>query len=61
MLGRFIKGPSERRAEQPAPALWRRLQRNCSGADIDRNGDEFLTLKVDLHRHLIERFNLDAF
>ncbi|ESY23321.1 CpaF family protein [Mesorhizobium sp. LNJC394B00] len=62
MLGRFIKGPSEQqvatRAEQPAvlhvaPAL-------SPAADIESRGDDFLTLKVELHRHLIDRFNLTA-
>ncbi|ESZ77908.1 MULTISPECIES: CpaF family protein [unclassified Mesorhizobium] len=62
MLGRFIKGPSEQqvatRAEQPAvlpvaPAL-------SPTADIESRGDDFLTLKVELHRHLIDRFNLTA-
>lgn len=62
MLGRFIKGPSEQQAatrpEQPtvlpaAPAL-------SPAADIESRGDDFLTLKVELHRHLIDRFNLTA-
>ncbi|MGX5839499.1 CpaF family protein [Mesorhizobium sp. ArgA1] len=62
MLGRFIKGPSEQqtatRAEQPTvlpavPAL-------SPAADIESRGDDFLTLKVELHRHLIDRFNLTA-
>src|SRR4051812_40654011 len=62
MLGRFIKGPSEQqaaiRAEQPtvlpaAPAL-------SPAADIVPRGDDFLTLKVELYRHLIDRFNLTA-
>ncbi|AZV17760.1 MAG: CpaF family protein [Mesorhizobium sp.] len=62
MLGRFIKGPGEQQvtaktdqlAVQPvAPAL-------SPAADIESHGDDFLTLKVELHRHLIDRFNLTA-
>ncbi|ESX87497.1 MULTISPECIES: CpaF family protein [unclassified Mesorhizobium] len=62
MLGRFIKGPSEQqaavRAEQPtvlpaAPAL-------SPAADVESRGDDFLTLKVEIHSHLIDRFNLAA-
>jgi pilus assembly protein CpaF len=61
MLGRFIKGGEARiepRTESiavlpvapvPAPA-----------ADAGSHGDDFLTLKVELHRHLIDRFNLSA-
>ena len=62
MLGRFIKGASEQQAVskteqlavQPvAPAL-------SPAADIESHGNDFLTLKVELHRHLIDRFNLTA-
>ncbi|ESW72959.1 CpaF family protein [Mesorhizobium sp. C277A] len=62
MLGRFIKGPSEQQAAttvEPqtvlpaAPAL-------SPAADIESHRDDFLTLKVELHRHLIDRFNLTA-
>ncbi|ARP64172.1 type II secretion system protein E [Mesorhizobium sp. WSM1497] len=62
MLGRFIKGPGEQQAApkteqlavQPvAPAL-------SSAADVESHGNDFLTLKVELHRHLIDRFNLTA-
>src|SRR5580765_7421198 len=62
MLGRFIKGPSEQQAatrvEQPtvlvvAPALF-------PAVDIESHDDDFLTLKVELHSHLIDRFNLAA-
>ncbi|MER8826449.1 CpaF family protein [Mesorhizobium sp. M0938] len=61
MLGRFTKGPSEPRVEPkvepivtlPAAAL-------SLAADIESEGDDFLTLKVELHRHLIDRFNLAA-
>ncbi|CAN7654661.1 CpaF family protein [Mesorhizobium caraganae] len=61
MLGRFIKGPSEVGTPQPAPAV-----AASNGAaivppsDVEPNGDDFLTLKVELHRHLIDRFNLTA-
>ncbi|RVA07871.1 CpaF family protein, partial [Mesorhizobium sp. M7A.F.Ca.CA.002.05.1.1] len=62
MLGRFIKGTSEQQVAsktdqlvvQPvAPAL-------SPAADIESHGNDFLTLKVELHRHLIDRFNLTA-
>lgn len=62
MLGRFIKGAGEQPAvSKPeqltvlpvAPAL-------SPAADIESHGDDFLTLKVELHRHLIDRFNLTA-
>jgi len=62
MLGRFIKGASEQQAVskteqlavQPvAPAL-------SPAADFESHGNDFLTLKVELHRHLIDRFNLTA-
>ncbi|MCA0034488.1 CpaF family protein [Mesorhizobium sp. B263B2A] len=61
MLGRFIKGGESRiepRADSiavlpvaPAPV---------PAADLGSDGDNFLTLKVELHRHLIDRFNLTA-
>ncbi|MER9139830.1 CpaF family protein [Mesorhizobium sp. M0830] len=61
MLGRFIKGPSETQALQPAPSV---AATNGAaivpGADVEAYGDDFLTLKVELHRHLIDRFNLSA-
>ncbi len=62
MLGRFIKGASEQPVATKveslavlpvAPAL-------SPTADIESQGDGFLTLKVELHRHLIDRFNLTA-
>ena len=62
MLGRFIKGASEQPGATKveslvvlpvAPAL-------SPSADIESHGDGFLTLKVELHRHLIDRFNLTA-
>ncbi|RUY42469.1 CpaF family protein, partial [Mesorhizobium sp. M7A.F.Ca.CA.001.13.2.1] len=62
MLGRFIKGSSEHQAVtkvEPlvvppvAPAL-------APITDAESRREEFLTLKVELHRHLIDRFNLTA-
>ncbi|TIU70140.1 MAG: CpaF family protein, partial [Mesorhizobium sp.] len=61
MLGRFIKGPGEQRAPQALPAV-----PAASGTaavatvDVEPQGLDFLTLKVELHRHLIDRFNLTA-
>ncbi|ESZ38736.1 CpaF family protein [Mesorhizobium sp. M0761] len=56
MLGRFIKAPDERQAVQTAaPPITTPL---APAADLAPQGDEFLALKVDLHRHLIDRFNL---
>lgn len=61
MLGRFIKGPSEPRVPQPAPVV---VASNGAAtvpaSDVELQGDDFLTLKVELHRHLIDRFNLTA-
>ncbi|PZV36527.1 CpaF family protein [Mesorhizobium kowhaii] len=58
MLGRFIKGPSETRAQQePAPVAV--IPNVPSPAtEVAEGGDDFLSLKVELHRHLIDRFNL---
>ncbi|WP_192257786.1 CpaF family protein [Mesorhizobium caraganae] len=60
MLGRFIKGPSETRAlQEPAPVAV--MPSVPSPATVVAEGaDAFLTLKVELHRHLIDRFNLTA-
>ncbi|TPI26218.1 CpaF family protein [Mesorhizobium sp. B3-1-6] len=60
MLGRFIKGQSEQRALQPA-AVVKGLNGAATvpAAEVEQN-DDFLTLKVELHRHLIDRFNLTA-
>ncbi|TIX15040.1 MAG: CpaF family protein, partial [Mesorhizobium sp.] len=61
MLGRFIKGSNEPRALQPTTAV-----AVSNGAtvvpvtDAETQGNDFLTLKVELHRHLIDRFNLTA-
>ncbi|CDX60183.1 Type II secretion system protein E [Mesorhizobium plurifarium] len=61
MLGRFIKGPNEQKtplasvvAAAPSGAA------TAPAAEAEPQGDDFLTLKVELHRHLIDRFNLTA-
>ncbi|ESX46743.1 CpaF family protein [Mesorhizobium sp. M1060] len=60
MLGRFTtKGADGVRIEPPiilAPAI----PIPVPVADLEPDGDDFLTLKVELHRHLIDRFNLTA-
>ncbi|RUV40828.1 MAG: CpaF family protein [Mesorhizobium sp.] len=61
MLGRFIKGSGEHRVAPPTaivtaangPAV-------APAAEAEPQSDDFLTLKVELHRHLIDRFNLAA-
>ncbi|TGT11094.1 CpaF family protein, partial [Mesorhizobium sp. M8A.F.Ca.ET.213.01.1.1] len=61
MLGRFIKGPGEQRTPQSVQAPV-----TSNGAVVvqpvqaEPASDDFLSLKVDLHRHLIDRFNLTA-
>ncbi|QKC98658.1 CpaF family protein [Mesorhizobium sp. NZP2298] len=60
MLGRFIRGAGEQQAATKAESA-AVLPVNPSlspAADIESHGDDFLTLKVELHRHLIDRFNL---
>ncbi|TIP07001.1 MAG: CpaF family protein, partial [Mesorhizobium sp.] len=58
MLGRFIKGSNEQRAPQPAPVVPAlNGPVNVLATEADQN-DDFLTLKVELHSHLIDRFNL---
>ncbi|RWK01289.1 CpaF family protein [Mesorhizobium sp.] len=61
MLGRFIKGQSEQRAPQstlvPVTANGAAV---IQPAQAEPAADDFLSLKVDLHRHLIDRFNLTA-
>ncbi|CDX20646.1 CpaF pilus assembly protein, ATPase CpaF [Mesorhizobium sp. ORS 3324] len=60
MLGRFIKGPNEQKAPQPMPVVTAlNGVASVPAAEVEQN-DEFLTLKVELHRHLIDRFNLTA-
>ena len=61
MLGRFTKGPSEPRVEpRVEPIVTLPVAALSLAADIEAQGDDFLTLKVELHRHLIDRFNLAA-
>ncbi|ESZ22702.1 CpaF family protein [Mesorhizobium sp. L48C026A00] len=61
MLGRFTKGPSEPRAEpRVEPIVTLPVAAPSPAADTESQGDDFLTLKVDLHSHLIDRFNLAA-
>ncbi|TGW06691.1 CpaF family protein, partial [Mesorhizobium sp. M2D.F.Ca.ET.145.01.1.1] len=62
MLGRFIKGPSEQQAATKAEPLTVLpiVPAVSPVVDIEPHGDDFLTLKVELHRHLIDRFNLSA-
>jgi pilus assembly protein CpaF len=61
MLGRFTKGPSEPRVEPKVePIVTLPVAALSLAADIESEGDDFLTLKVELHRHLIDRFNLAA-
>ncbi|AZO41672.1 CpaF family protein [Mesorhizobium sp. M7D.F.Ca.US.005.01.1.1] len=62
MLGRFIKGPGDPKVEaraEPTAAL-AVVPVLSPVAEIESYGDDFLTLKVELHRHLIDRFNLTA-
>ncbi|MDX8463439.1 CpaF family protein [Mesorhizobium humile] len=61
MLGRFIKGPSEQRALQAPPVV--AISNGAASViatDAEPQDLDFLTLKVELHRHLIDRFNLSA-
>ncbi|RWC97292.1 MAG: CpaF family protein [Mesorhizobium sp.] len=61
MLGRFLKPLPE----QPAQQAIQRVDQPAATpiavtTDLEADGDDFLALKVDLHRHLIDRFNLTA-
>ncbi|TSE02350.1 CpaF family protein [Mesorhizobium intechi] len=59
MLGRFIKGGETRiEPKQESMAVLQVAGGAPPIADLEPHGDEFLALKVDLHRHLIDRFNL---
>ncbi|MFB9984185.1 CpaF family protein [Mesorhizobium kowhaii] len=60
MLGRFIKGPSETRALQEPTPVAVMPSVTSPATEVAEGGDAFLTLKVELHRHLIDRFNLTA-
>src|SRR3569832_371767 len=59
MMGRFIKGQGEQRALQTVPVI-ASANGTATVADAEPQGLDFLTLKVELHRHLIDRFNLTA-
>lgn len=60
MLGRFIKGSNEQKPSQSAhvPAL--SVAASAPAVQVESQDEDFLSLKVDLHRHLIDRFNLTA-
>ncbi|KUM25671.1 type II secretion system protein E [Mesorhizobium loti] len=60
MLGRFIKGPNEQKTTQPVPVVASLNGAASAPAAEAEQNDDFLTLKVELHRHLIDRFNLTA-
>ncbi|RVD19946.1 ATPase, T2SS/T4P/T4SS family, partial [Mesorhizobium sp. M4B.F.Ca.ET.017.02.2.1] len=62
MLGRFIKGPSEPGLLQPVSASPKSTGAQTAAPPVEAEAydDNFLSLKVDLHRHLIDRFNLTA-
>jgi len=61
MLGRFIKGSNEQKTPLSAPPVTvPNGAVNSSVVDAEPQGEDFLSLKVDLHRHLIDRFNLTA-
>ncbi|PBC01414.1 CpaF family protein [Mesorhizobium sp. WSM3860] len=61
MLGRFIKGPNESRSPQPgAPATIANDTAVATAAEAESHSDDYLSLKVELHSHLIDRFNLTA-
>ncbi|MBZ9662854.1 CpaF family protein [Mesorhizobium sp. ESP-6-4] len=59
MLGRFIKGPSEQKILAPVVVAPNGTAA-APAVEAEPQGDDFLTLKVELHRHLIDRFNLTA-
>ncbi|TIL42965.1 CpaF family protein [Mesorhizobium sp.] len=59
MLGRFTKGSGEPRIEPKLePLVTLPVAALSPAADMESGGDHFLTLKVELHSHLIDRFNL---
>ena len=62
MLGRFIKGPGDPKvaARAEPTARWLLSRHYLRRPKSNPYGDDFLTLKVELHRHLIDRFNLTA-
>ncbi|MEZ2331210.1 CpaF family protein [Mesorhizobium sp. RCC_202] len=61
MLGRFIKGQGEQTAPQASRVVAAANETATAIlAEAEPQGLDFLTLKVELHRHLIDRFNLTA-
>ncbi|MBZ9764434.1 CpaF family protein [Mesorhizobium sp. CA8] len=60
MLGRFIKGPNEQKTPLAPVVVAPNGAAASPAAEAEPQGDDFLTLKVELHRHLIDRFNLTA-
>lgn len=61
MLGRFIKGPNEPRSPQPiTPVASSNGIAAVPAAEAESFSDDYLSLKVELHSHLIDRFNLTA-
>ncbi|MER8727283.1 CpaF family protein [Mesorhizobium sp. M1027] len=60
MLGRFTKGSSEPRVEPKLDPIVPAVPALSRSAEFESPGEDFLTLKVELHRHLIDRFNLTA-
>ncbi|PBB39561.1 CpaF family protein [Mesorhizobium sp. WSM3868] len=60
MLGRFIKGPGEQRVPPTTVVATANGPAVVPAAEAEPQSDDFLTLKVELHRHLIDRFNLTA-
>ncbi|RWO02902.1 CpaF family protein [Mesorhizobium sp.] len=60
MLGRFTKGPSELRVEPKLEPMAVLPATPTVSPVVEPHGDDFLSLKVELHRHLIDRFNLTA-
>ncbi|TPN89356.1 CpaF family protein [Mesorhizobium sp. CU3] len=59
MLGRFIKGQGDARLPQPVASSLSSPSTDTQ-LEVETKDDDFLALKVDLHRHLIDRFNLAA-
>ena len=63
MLRRFTKNSADAKgaSSEPAPvAAPVSAQNGPSPAAARKHEDTFLSLKVELHRHLIDRFNLST-
>ncbi|TGP48361.1 CpaF family protein [bacterium M00.F.Ca.ET.230.01.1.1] len=58
MLGRFIKGPNEQKTPLTPVVAASNGAAVAPASEAEPQGEDFLTLKVELHRHLIDRFNL---